>query len=225
MTGSGIYKIASIKKPNRFYIGSSKNLKSRMQIHIYELRKDHHHSNKLQHHYNKYGESDLQFTVLLKCKESELIKNEQYFIDTYKPWFNMRPIADSNLGAHWKLSEEENKRKSERQKGRKRPPTSDITREKMSLANLKRGSMPPSRKGIKDSDETREKKRLRMLGKQYSLGNKQSVETKEKRAAKLRGRKRTEEYKNKMKELMSSDDYRSKQRKNMLNYWKIKKSA
>src|SRR4030042_5011373 len=101
---SGIYKIQSIRKKNRIYIGSAKNIHVRWGLHLSYLRRNKHHSIKLQNYYNKYGESDLLFNILLGCDEALLIVNEQFFIDSYKQYFNIKPNAGSNLG--FKHSEE-----------------------------------------------------------------------------------------------------------------------
>jgi group I intron endonuclease len=95
---SGIYQIQSKIKPERIYIGSAININSRWNMHLFRLRKKEHHSIKLQNHYNKYRESDLQFSVLLGCDKGDLIKIEQYFIDSYNPWFNIAKKAGSALG-------------------------------------------------------------------------------------------------------------------------------
>jgi len=102
---SGIYKIQSVIKPERCYIGSAVDVNRRKRDHFEKLRNNDHVNKKLQSHYNKYSESDLLFSILLGCEKEDLIKHEQFFIDSYKPWFNVRIIAESNLGLHWKLSE------------------------------------------------------------------------------------------------------------------------
>ena len=54
---SGIYKIQSIIKPERCYIGSAVNIQKRWRDHKRELRNNKHSNKKLQNHCNKYGES------------------------------------------------------------------------------------------------------------------------------------------------------------------------
>jgi len=81
---AGIYKIQSTVKPDRFYIGSSVNISKRWSCHINDLRKNKHHSSKLQNHYNKYGESDLRFTIILGCEENDLLKTELHGIKVRK---------------------------------------------------------------------------------------------------------------------------------------------
>lgn len=95
---SGIYQIQSRFKPERIYIGSAVQIKSRWCLHLASLRKNKHHSLKLQHHYNKYGESDLEFSILLPCEKKELINKEQFFIDSLTPYFNICKTAGSTLG-------------------------------------------------------------------------------------------------------------------------------
>jgi group I intron endonuclease len=96
---SGIYKIESRIKPERCYIGSSIDINNRWMSHLNTLRDNSHHNKKLQNHYNKYGVSDLLFSIILYgCKKDDLIFIEQVFLNTCKPWFNIRKIANSNLG-------------------------------------------------------------------------------------------------------------------------------
>lgn len=134
---SGIYQIQSKRKPQRCYIGSAVDIKNRWNGHLSCLRKNNHHSQKLQRHFNKYGEADLQFSVLLGCEKEYLIANEQFFIDSYKPWFNNAPLAGNCLGI--KHTEEQKKAKSKRQKGHF---VSKETREKLSKAHKGRKLSP-----------------------------------------------------------------------------------
>jgi group I intron endonuclease len=86
MNNSGIYGIYSKSKPERFYIGSSVNLKIRKTHHFLKYNK--HHSQKLQNHYNKYGKDDLVFEVLEYVEKVNLDAVEQFYIDELKPYFN-----------------------------------------------------------------------------------------------------------------------------------------
>jgi group I intron endonuclease len=116
MTQSGIYKIQSICKPERCYIGSAINIRNRWRGHLNDLKRNKHSNNRLQNHFKKYGESDLQFSILLGCEKEDLIKIEQYFIDSYNPWFNICKIAGNSLGT--KRSIETRRKISEHQIGR-----------------------------------------------------------------------------------------------------------
>ena len=134
---SGIYKIHSLTKSDRIYIGSGLSIQKRWGDHLYLLRKNKHHSIKLQNHYNKYGESDLQFSILLGCEKEDLIKIEQYFIDSYKPWFNVCPKAGSSLGIKRKPRSDEWKRKQrESQSGRKQSEQQRLNSAKARIGHL-----------------------------------------------------------------------------------------
>jgi group I intron endonuclease len=164
---SGIYKIQSIKKPNRCYIGSAVNITKRWGHHLQELRINKHGNKKLQNHFNKYGESDFQFSVLVGCDKVDLIKTEQYFIDSYKSWFNICPTAGSQLGV--KRSEESCKRIGEAHKGR-----------------------IPWNKGIKATEQAKQNQSKSHIGqKVWNKGKKNiySEETLLKLRASLKGRK------------------------------------
>jgi len=58
--------------------------------------------------------------VIEYCEIELLIEREQYWIDTLKPWYNVREIADSNRGV--KRSQEYKDAASKRNKGRKYSP-------------------------------------------------------------------------------------------------------
>ena len=95
---SGIYKIQSIIKPERIYIGSAINIRNRWYHHKEYLRRNEHENSKLQNHYNKYGKEDLIYSVIVGCAKENLISYEQFYIDVLSPVFNCRLIAQSNLG-------------------------------------------------------------------------------------------------------------------------------
>ena len=93
---SGIYMIQSIVNDKR-YIGSAVNLKNRKGSHMRSF-KNNCNSSYMQNHANKHGIDVLKFLVLEFCLKEELIKREQYWIDTLNPEFNLCPTAGSMLG-------------------------------------------------------------------------------------------------------------------------------
>lgn len=93
----GIYEIRS-KLNGRCYIGSSGNVYRRWRLHVSQLQKNKHHSIILQRHVKKYGINDLLFSIIEECDGRDLIIREQFYIDKYNPYFNVRKIADSNSG-------------------------------------------------------------------------------------------------------------------------------
>lgn len=96
---SGIYCISSKTQPGKNYIGSAKNLGTRKKRHFRELAANKHFNQKLQHHFNKYGLSVLQFQPILFCSHKSLLFWEQQFLNYYKPYFNICPTAGSRAGA------------------------------------------------------------------------------------------------------------------------------
>lgn len=99
MQKSGIYKITNITTL-KYYIGSSINLKQRFYTHISKLIKKKHNNPHLQASFNKYGEKDFKFEILLECppEKEYLLSFEQYYINTLKPEYNIRVVAESNQG-------------------------------------------------------------------------------------------------------------------------------
>lgn len=99
-----IYKITS-KINRKFYIGSAVDFKDRVRCHIKGLRKKDHENQKLQNHYNKYGEDDLIFEIVENVEnKKDLTEREQFYLDTLNPFFNICKIAGNCTGR--KLSEE-----------------------------------------------------------------------------------------------------------------------
>ena len=156
MTISGIYKIQSKCKPERIYIGSAVNIHERWNKHLYRLKRNWHVNHKLQHHYNKYGKTDLVFSIIVGCEKDDLIVTEQFYIDAYNPWFNLAPMAGSQLG--FKFSPESILKMKE--SARKRAPISEETRAKM----IAHGSNSKGRKW-------NEEQRAKMIGNKNGLGN------------------------------------------------------
>lgn len=114
----GVYLIQSKVKPDRVYVGSSFDIKRRFGLHVSKLRCHKHHTPKLQCHTNKYGIDDLMFFIIEVCNNATtdyLISREQYYIDTIKPWFNTKMIANSPRGM--RLSEDARRKISEARKG------------------------------------------------------------------------------------------------------------
>lgn len=103
MNKIGIYKIVN-KINQKSYIGSSVRLVYRHKRHLSDLRTNQHHSIALQRAYNKYGESNFEFTIIEYCNDSNILEREQYYIDNLKPEYNICKIAGNCLGV--KHSEE-----------------------------------------------------------------------------------------------------------------------
>ena len=99
---SGIYQIKCLSN-NKIYIGSSINIYQRWKNHKWNLNKNTHHSIHLQNCWNKYGESNFEFKVLLICDQHNNLFYEQRFIDAYDSsnsnfGLNIKKKAESPIG-------------------------------------------------------------------------------------------------------------------------------
>lgn len=128
-----IYKIECLIN-KKIYIGSSYDTIKRWNVHRCLLRKNKHHSSRLQKAWNKYGEINFNFEIIeLLNSEEFMITREQYWLDllnTYINGFNGRPKAQNSL--HHKWTNEQRLAQSNRMKGKK---LSDEQKKKIGLAH------------------------------------------------------------------------------------------
>lgn len=95
----GIYKITN-KKSGKVYIGSSRVIEARIKSHFCALRGNRHRNIFLQRAFNRDGESVFEFCILVRCREDQLIKSEQKYLDSYESYkdingYNICKIAES----------------------------------------------------------------------------------------------------------------------------------
>jgi len=186
MKKSGIYKIQSLVNPERIYIGSAVNLKTRKAVHFSLLNKGSHHSRKMQRHFNKYGRTDLVFSIIEPCFPAGLLTREQFYLDQLKPYFNTCQIAGNTFGN--KHSKETRAKLSMARKGKKIGPRTIEARKNISDAL----------KGRKFSEEHIAKLREVNKGNKHSLGHRHTEESKLKISLARKGKpgcKHTEEFK------------------------------
>lgn len=88
----GIYVITAPSGSQ--YVGSSRNIQDRWSGHRRGLRCGDHHSSRLQHAWNKYGEQ-LAFSILEECPRDLLNIKEQEWIDRLKPVLNTTPFVNN----------------------------------------------------------------------------------------------------------------------------------
>lgn len=99
---SGVYKITNVLNGN-VYVGSAVFFKRRWSLHKSELRKNHHHSPKLQNAWNKYGEDNFEFSVIeeLPPVKDVLLEREQFWMDYYEAYnthnYNVAVTAGSPM--------------------------------------------------------------------------------------------------------------------------------
>lgn len=167
----GVYRIIN-KYNNNCYIGSSNNLRQRYRSHLNRLTKNKNKCSILQRAFNKYGQDNFIFQVILCCDSKDRLYYEQQLIDELKPRYNvyiqvndspLRTIPMSNITkeklrmSHQgiKLTERHKSNISQGLKGHK---VSDKTKQKQSSA----------RKGIKFKEETLYKMSIAKKGKPWS---------------------------------------------------------
>ena len=121
MRKSGVYCIENLENGKK-YIGQSVDLEKRKHKHFSSLKGNYHPNIHLQSAYNKYGENNFKFRVLLYCEPFELTRYEQFFVDCYIPetLYNIcTECVNSSLGTT--LSEKARKKISEANSGKNSP--------------------------------------------------------------------------------------------------------
>lgn len=171
MNNIGIYIITN-KINNHCYIGSAINLKRRKENHF----KNHKGKSnpRLQNAMRKYGKENFKFEILeYILNKKDLLKREQYYLDVFKPEYNICKKAGSMLG--FKFSKESKLKMSKNKIGHK--------------YNL----------GRKKSEETRQKISEKNKGKTpWNKGIFCYIDTRKKISNSLKGYKHTEEAKRNM---------------------------
>lgn len=103
----GIYLVKN-KQNGKVYVGSAVNMCVRNSSHVTKLNKGGHINAHLQNAWNKYGESEFEWSVLEDVEYTEdktemkrrLLDREQYWIDKLNPEYNILRTAGSLLGFH-----------------------------------------------------------------------------------------------------------------------------
>ena len=170
----GIYMIQN-KVNNKIYIGQAVDIEDRWGEHRRGLRGGYHDNTHLQRSWNKYGEENFEFTILLECDESDLNMYEEYYIFelmTYDPraGYNKdyggksgrpteetkRKLSESHKGKHH--SEETKRKMSEDRKGERNSMYSKHHSEetKRKLSEASKGEKNPMY-GKQHSEETKRK--------------------------------------------------------------------
>ena len=91
-----IYKIVNDIDRTKFYIGSTKDLHSRIRDHLNLINRKQHKNKKLENSFYKYGKDNFSIHVLQICKninKEKLLEIEQYWLDLLKPYYNLSSKA------------------------------------------------------------------------------------------------------------------------------------
>jgi group I intron endonuclease len=218
---AGVYEIVNIVNGKR-YIGSSVNASGRMRGHERNLQLCRYGNSHFQHAWNKHGEENFIFRVLLYCNVEMLLVYEQMCLDRFKPEYNICSRAGNTIGyvhgeaARQKMSAARkgispwNKGKSSWSKGKC---LSEEHKRKIGEGNKgkfvseeTRAKIGASHVGMKFSDEALLKMSLSHKGNKYCLGHHLTEEHKQKISQRLMGNSYTlghvlsEEHKRKISE-------------------------
>jgi group I intron endonuclease len=151
-----VYKIDNIKN-GKFYVGGTTNYFHRRSQHLYNLRKSSYANTPLQEDFLQFGEQFFVFSILKMSTPETLEKDEQFWIDTLHPTYNMSRFA-KKPDELIVFSEKANLSRSAAVKKLWENPD---FRANFSAKNKGRIS---NRKGVHLSDETKEKLRQANLG-------------------------------------------------------------
>jgi group I intron endonuclease len=183
---SGIYKIVN-GITGDFYIGQASCLRKRKNHHWHKLRNGVHHNSHLQNAWNKYGEDNFCFYIILVCNAENLTYYEQLFVDTFCPRYNIcKECVNSSIGI--KRTDEFRRRLSEQTKKYS---------EEISKRNSQRIGEKNWNFGKHKSEETKRKLSESGKGKHW---HEVSSEARERISKSHIGKKASEETKRKMSE-------------------------
>ena len=116
---SGVYKIYC-EGNKKVYIGSSINVRKRKNEHLCYLRKGKHPNKHMQYAFNKYGEEDFSFSLVLQCESEFLLIREEEQIqlhNSYNKGFNLIETPTKSL-LGYKHNEASKDKMSKSAKGR-----------------------------------------------------------------------------------------------------------
>lgn len=101
LSKSGVYAIRNITN-GKCYIGGSSNIRMRWNSHTYCLRKNKHHSPKLQAAWNLFGANQFQLIIIEEVKgHDQIVTREQHWIDcenAVSDGYNVCPSAADMSG-------------------------------------------------------------------------------------------------------------------------------
>ena len=100
---SGIYIIQNCIN-NKCYTGSSFQIEKRWIVHKSQLSNSKHQNPHLQNAWNKYGEAAFKFWIAEEVPDkNQLLEREQWWLDMFESVYNIRKLANNNLGLRYSL--------------------------------------------------------------------------------------------------------------------------
>lgn len=177
-----VYRIRNLVN-GKAYIGSSIHVRRRKIDHFSRLKLGTHRNVRLQRAYKKYGVEAFVFEILETVEDiKQVVAREQFWIDKLACGYNIRLIAESNIGM--KHAPEFGARIAATKTGTKRPPLSE---------EWKRRIGESTKLALADAS-VREKMSKHRLGKKHTL------ESRQKMSDRLSGRKFSDEWRRKLSE-------------------------
>jgi group I intron endonuclease len=116
----GIYKITNTVS-GKIYVGCASNVRTRINGHLYDLRRNIHSNAYLQKSWNKYGEKVFIFETVEECSIDNLHAREHYWVNELKcldrsVGYNIKPTDPNGCSIQ---SEETKEKLRQANKGRK----------------------------------------------------------------------------------------------------------
>ena len=184
---SGIYQIVNTVNGKK-YIGSSLDIPMRLSGHKCHLKKQVHHNKHLQNAWNKYGEENFIFNILIICDTENLCLYEQMFIDKLEPEYNIALYAE--CPSRGRIFSDESKLKM--RTARLGKPFSEQAKikllETMNQPEIKE-KMRLSHLGHKHTEEQKRKISIGLMGHKNTLGYKHTEKAKQKISNACKGNK------------------------------------
>lgn len=149
----GIYKIIS-KASGKIYIGCASNVRTRINGHLYDLRKEKHKNIYLQRAWIKYGEKNFIFEIIEECNINDLHAREHYWANELNCFdrsigYNLKPTDPNGYSIH---SEETKEKLRLANKGKK---PSELCIQKLKERTISPEHKEIMRKSRKDIDYTK----------------------------------------------------------------------
>ena len=156
----------------RFYVGSTKNLRSRFNGHLRSLIRNRHCNPKLQNAWNKYGADVWVLGLLEYCPAPELVPHERHWVerlDTIGNGYNLHEPGNAHYGkkpSRGPTPQETKDKISAALKGRK----PEMTPARTASIEARRGVKLPHLCGRHHTEATKQKMSKSKLGKPKPAG-------------------------------------------------------
>jgi len=161
---SGIYKITSITS-GKIYVGCASNVRTRINSHLYDLKREKHKNSYLQKAWIKYGEENFVFEIIEECTITDLHAREHYWVNKLNCLdrtigYNLKPTDPNGCSIH---SEETKEKLRQANKGKKPSALCIQKLKERTLSSEHKEIMRKSREGIDYTKLHREKRGKKVI--------------------------------------------------------------